>query len=455
MNKQTRTSHNPQRGIVLISMVLIMLAMTFIMLGIATFTVNQFSRTNRGIQAVNDLLSAEAGAEESLYQLNQNNTFSGYGTEQTFFNDSVKGRATYQTTITPGSVGNEKIITSTGRLYQPAASTTPRLTRKVRLTVVGTTATGYSVQTGPGGLIMSNSATIANGDVYINGFLTMSNSAHIGSATNPVNVHVAHVNCPAGGGATYPTQCNSGQPITLNNTAHIYGSVYATNQTNGSGMSNPGLIANSTAPAISLPDYDRTAQKNAVTSTITSAAASCSNSQTRTWQANTHITGNVSISNSCVVTVLGNVWIDGTFTISNSSSIKVANSVTTTPVIMVDGSSASFSNSSAIIANSSNIGFEFITFYSSAACSPNCATVTGTDLFNTRNTTTINLANSSLGAGSTFYARWSKINLSNGGSVGAVLGQTIQLNNTGNISFGSQLSSGANVWSIKNYQQVF
>ena len=68
---------------------------------------------------------------------------------------------------------------------------------------------------------------------------------------------------------------------------------------------------------------------------------------------------------------------------------------------------------------------------------------------------TINISNASLAAGSIFYARWSKVALSNSGSIGALVGQTVQLNNAGNISFGTQLSSGQSIWSIKNYQQVF
>lgn len=301
---------------------------------------------------------------------------------------------------------------------------------------------------------MTNSATIANGDVYINGFLNMSNSSRIGSASNPINVHVAGINCPTGGGATYPIQCSTGQ-ITITNTAHIYGTVHATNQTNGNGMSNPGLIAGGSAPEVSLPDYDRNAQKAAVTTTITGAAASCASNQTRTYQANTHITGTVSINNNCQVTVLGNVWIDGSFHISNTAIIKVGSSVASQPVIMVDGTVADFSNSALVLANANNVGFKFITFYSAASCSPNCSTVTGNNLFLSRNTVTLHISNSSLGAGATFYARWTKLTVDNSGSVGQIMGQSIDLSNTGNISFGSQLSSGQSIWSIKNYQQVF
>lgn len=444
-----------EEGVVLPAIVLVMLALTVSALALASFSINQLSTTKRQVYETGGLLVAEAGAEKTLSQLNQNNNFTGYTSEQEFFNNTSQGRGTYTTTVANGSLQNEKIITSTGKIYRPYQSNAS-ITRKVRIIVVGTSTSNFSVQTGPGGLIMSNSATIANGNVYINGFLQMSNSARIGSSSGPVKVWVAHNNCPTAGGASYPAQCTSGQPITLTNSARIYGEVYATNQTNGSGMSDPGLIPNSNAPPVSLPNYDRQSQVNAVSNTITGTAASCSGSQTRTWNANTKITGNVTISNSCQVTVNGNVWITGNFNISNSSSIKVGNGVSSVPTIMVDGSSgATFSNSSSVLANSANVGFQFITFHSTASCSPNCTDVSGTDLYNSRNLTTISISNSSLGAGSSFYSRWSKIQVNNGGAVGAILGQTIQLSNSGNISFGTQLSSGTSVWSIKNYQQIF
>lgn len=432
-----------------------MMLLSISVLALSTFAINHFSRVSDNLTATSALLVAEAGAEQTLNEINQDNNFAGYASEQTFFDNSTQGRASYQTVVAAGSVSNEKIVTSTGRVYLPQSDSSPRFTRKVRLTVVGTTPTSYSVITGPGGLIMSNSATIANGDVHINGYLTMSNSSRIGSATNPTRVWVAHINCPDGGGATFPSQCTSGQPITLNHTAHIYGEVRATNQTNGAGMSHPGLIAGGTAPAVGLPAHDRAAQIVSATNIMTGSAASCSGSQTRNYPANVHITGAVTISNSCQVTVNGDVWIDGAFTIRNSSSIRVAAGVTAQPTVMVDGTAATFSNSSSILANSANIGLQFITYRSAAACSPNCLDVTGNDLFNSRNLNTVDLNNSSLGAGSIFYARWSKVTLGNSGSIGAIIGQTVQLSNSGNISFGSNLSSGQSVWTIKNYRQVF
>ena len=455
MNKLGNWRPQAGGGFIVPTMVFIRLLLSFSALALATFAINHFSRINDNLIDTSALLTAEAGAEQTLYELNQNNDFGGYPTEQTFFDNATQGRGTYQSQIAAGSVSNEKIITATGRIYLPQSDTEPRSIRKVRLTVVGTTPTNYSVQTGPGGLIMTNSATIANGDVQINGYLAMSNSARIGSATNPLQTFVAHINCPEAGGPTYPAQCTSSQPITISNPAQIYGEVCATNQTNGAGMSNPGLIPGCIAPPVALPAHDRAAQVLSATNVMTADQASCSQNQTRTYPANTHIIGEVNITNNCQVTVGGDVWIDGKFKLANSARLRVSDSASTTPTIMIDGDFADFANNSSILANSASIGFQFINYYSKAACSPNCADVTGDDLYGSKDVVTIKLNNSTLAPGSTFYSRWTKLELANSGSIGSVIGQTIQLSNSGNISFGSNLSSGQSIWSIKNYRQVF
>lgn len=311
---------------------------------------------------------------------------------------------------------------------------------------------------------MNNSSTIANGDVYVNGYITMNNSSRIGTVLTPAKVWVAHNNCPAGGGSTYPEPCDSSsgvEPVQISNPASIFGEVRANNQVFGSPSSNrmfsPGLVSNSGVSPIPLPtDHDRDAQKAAVTTTLSGAAASCSAKDTRTFEANTKIEGDLLIRNNCKVFVKGDLWITGDLTLRNSSNMQVEDLITSNPTVMVDGGNGiQVQQNSLISANPLGEVFEFITYYSTATCSPDCADVTGNDLYNTRNVVTIELTNASLAAGSSFYARWSKIVLHNGGTIGAVIGQTVELNNSGSIVFGANLSSGSTLWDIKTYQQVF
>jgi len=223
-------------------------------------------------------------------------------------------------------------------------------------------------------------------------------------------------------------------------------------------MSNPGLTASSGVSPQPLPNHDRNAQKAAVTTTISGTSASCSGSQTRTWAANTKINGDVTVSNNCRVTVAGDIWITGKLTVQNSSKLIVADSLgTSRPVIMVDNiAGAEFENSAELKSNASGTGFQIISYWSAATCSPDCTNVSGLDLYNSRNTTTIQLENSASGPQTIFYARWSRVQVVNSGQIGALVGQTIELKNSGTVTFGTTASSQEiTAWIIDGYRRVF
>jgi len=290
----------------------------------------------------------------------------------------------------------------------------------------------------------------------------MSNSAQIGLTSNPVQVKAAHQNCPNPPNATYPRGCASGengQPIILTHTAKIYGEVKANNQTSGTNMFNPGLVTGS-VPAATLPDHDRAAQVSAVVLPELSGGSAGCTSGTKTWPANLKINGDVTVSNTCKVTVEGDVWITGKLTLSNSSQLIVSNSLSAPPVLMIDGSGGLDANNSSLLKSNTNvtpIGFRVVTYHSAAACSPDCTNVTGSDLFNSRNLETISLSNSAAGPQTEFYARWSRITISNAGNIGAVVGQTVELNNSSAITFGTSVSGvgGIVAWVVESYKRTF
>jgi hypothetical protein len=458
MKYRNITSIRNQRGSILLPFIItlpvfIIIVVTYMDLTVSNFRLARIDQFHTGSQ-----LAADAAADYAVGQISTDADWSGTGGEITLANNSDV-KTTYSATVANNGA-DSKTITAIGRTYKPATATTPQTSVTLKIGLRPVRSGLYSVIAGVGGLYMSNSSKITGGDVFVNGEVSLSNSAQIGLSTNPVNLTVAHQVCPNPANGTYPRLCNNGengQPITLNNSAHIYGTVRANNQTNGAGMTNAGLVSSSGVTAQALPTHDRDAQKAAAVNNLTGSAASCSGSQTRTWEANTKITGNVSISNNCVVTVKGNVWITGTLNTSNSTQMRVDNSVgTIIPIIMVDGSGgATFSNSSNLVSNSSSTGFQIITFWSQASCSPNCADVTGTDLYNSRNTETIRLNNSAQGANTIFYSRWSKVNVSNSGQIGALIGQVIQLSNSGTITFGTSTGTGTTTWVVSDYRRSF
>lgn len=444
-----------QRGAVLLSLVIILPVLALTLAAYMSLTATSLRLARTDALRTHAQFATDAGIDIALSEINEDEDWAGTGGEIDLHNaDGV--RTTYQ--ITVADVGTQKELTAVGRTYSPVSSSTARATVTINVELRPVSSGNFSIVTGVGGLYMSNSAKILGGDVHVNGEINMSNTSQIGLSTNPVNLSVAHQVCPIPVTSAYPMLCGSGngEPIDLNNQAHIYGDVQANNQVTTAGISNPGLTASSGVPALPLPVHDRDAQKAAVSSEITASTANCS-SGTRTWAADLKITGNVVISNSCQVTVLGNVWITGTLTVRNSAQLIVSDAAgATRPDIMVDGSSAQFQNSALLRSNTSGTGFQIVTYRSSPSCSPDCATVTGQELYNSRNLTTISLSQSSSAPNTVFYAKWSRVTVGNSGQIGALIGQTVELTNSGTITFGTTVSGGGvTYWVIDGYRRVF
>jgi hypothetical protein len=166
------------------------------------------------------------------------------------------------------------------------------------------------------------------------------------------------------------------------------------------------------------------------------------------------------MGNNCVINLSGNVWITGNLTFGNNARIVVPNSAgTTPPVIMIDGSTGVvISNNGSVTVNSSGTGVYFIAYWSAASCSPDCATVTGTDLANSQNQVRVNLSNNGSAPGSILYARWSRSSISNNGAIGAVAGQSILLGNNAVINFTASVPGSNNqtiTWAKRGYMRVY
>lgn len=443
------------------------LFLTALGISIAALTSAQYQHTKREVSVENAQLLAEAVVEQSVQQLNTDDAFAGYTSAQEFFNNATQGRGTFTSTVTDNPDGNSKTIVAEGRVYRNSGDANPYITRKIKATVVGTTSGGYSVLSGPGGLILSGSANITNSQVYVSGTITLSGASKIGTYNNPVNVTVANNACPTGAnpGPTYPQVCATGQPITMAHSTNIYGTVCATGQTSTGpnnniqpGNGGLGLQVGCVGPVYPQVTYDRAAHISAVTTT----GAGNSNTYVcnswpfnRSWPGNLKLTGNVSVNSSCDVTINGNVYITGDLTIGGAARIRVADSLgATRPVVIVDGN-ISVGGSAGVIANSSGTGIEFISFRSSAACSPACTSVTGNDLKTSQNLQTITVGGAVNLPGVIFNAYWSKIALGGSGNVGAAAGQTVDLSGAGTIIFGTTLASGSKTWAITSYQPLY
>ncbi len=468
--KPRRVSVEPRnsQGFLLVAVLGLTIVLSIIGIALLEAAGGQYQLASAGVYSNNAYLTAEAGIEESVHQLNLDDSFAGYPSAQQFFNNGTQGRATFETSITTAADGSKTII-STGDVYHNNdKSGRPYATRKIKVTMVGTSSTGYSVFSGPGGLTLNGVGAIVNSAIYTGGSITLTGAAQIGTLVTPLTVDVANNQCPQGSnpGATYPQVCTDGtQPISVGGMSHIYGTVCATGQTSTAGISGglsggSGLQPGCVAPKVSMPTYDRQAQIDAVATTGTGATGSygCSNGvlglgAAANWPANVKITGDVKIGGVCNLTINGNAYITGDLTIGASSHVTVANSVgTTRPVVIVDGT-ITVNGAASMAANSSGTGVEFISFKNSTG-NP-AATPTGTDLYNSSQQQTITVSGATILPGIVFDAYWGKISVGGANIIGSAIGQSVDLSGSASITFGTTLASGARTWTIRSYQEIY
>ncbi|MEX2014403.1 MAG: hypothetical protein WD885_00505 [Candidatus Saccharimonadales bacterium] len=457
-----------QKGIVLPTV--LVLGITFAVIGFSllSYSTSQYSLVVHNTYVNNTINTAEAGIEFSLDSLNEDTEFIGYADEEVLFNNPEQGRGVYTTTIEEVPSSNAKIITSVGKVYRYDTNRVES-TRTVKATAVGTGSPGFSVHTGPGGLILGGSANITNSDVFVNGYIDLNGASKIGTQSEPLNVNVANQRCPSGTnpGPTYPQVCTSGEPITMDWSTSIYGTVCATGQTSVGprpggnilpGSGGQGLLPGCESDPVSTPTYDKAAQVAAVTTT----GAGNNNTYVcnswpfdRTWPANLRLTGSVNVGGSCNVTIRGDTYITGDLTINGASTIRVDNSVgTDRPVVIVDGK-ITVGGSASIVANSQGTGIQFISFKSDASCGSNCTSLSGNELKNSQNLETVDIGGAVNLPGMIFQAYWGKLSLAGSGSIGSAAGQTIDMQGAGTVTFGTALSSGTTTWTITSYQRVF
>lgn len=447
-----------QSGAVLLSMIIVLPFLIVIVGNFTQLAVNSFRVGRKDQFQTHAQFAADAGIDKAIEELNQDETWLGTGTDITLKNDST-AKSTYIVTVVPTGLDTRR-VTSIGKSYLPTSPTTVDSQVKIEAELAATRSQGFSIVAGVGGLILSNSAKVLGGDVFVNGKIDMTNTSQIGLQLSPIKLDVAHRSCPMPADSNFPRVCNTGEngePIFIDNSAHIYGEVRANNQTTTDGMSDPGLVASSGVDPQPLPEHDRAAQKAAVLTSTTGALASCTNQGgSRIWPANYKIVGDVKISHNCSVIVQGDVWITGKLEMENQATMVVVDLLATEePSIMIDGLGTKIKNSATIVSNLTGTGVQIITYWSDSACSPDCANVTGADLFNSQDDTTIELDNSASGAQSIFYSKWTKVLVQNSGQIGALVGQTIELKNTGTITFGSNVGGGSTFWTVDGYKRVY
>ncbi len=466
-----RRSRHVEQGFIMGTLLVLIIVLSFLMVAITQSAIGNWQSATKESARTNATFAADAGVDYGINQLNQDNTWSGTAGEVDVLNNATI-RTTYEVTAVDGSLPNRKIVQSTGRSYRPATSTTPFATRIFEAELHGLVSENTSLVAGVGGLVMRNSSKIVDGAVFSNGTIFMEGTAQIGTNTNPLQVFVANRVCPIPADATFPEYCAVGEnndPIEIDSpNSFIYGEVSANHQFDDSNMINvdfpalSSIVADSGVVAQDLPVHDRAAMIAAMPSGsgTSAASASCtSNNGTKIWGPNEKITGDVVVSKKCTVEIRGDVWIDGTLEMRNQGAVEVADSLgANRPVIMIDGEDGfSMSQSAALTQNAAGSNVNIITYWSDAACSPDCADVTGADLENSQDVTTIDIVNAGSAAEAVFYAKWSKTIVRNSVDLGAIIAQTIELQQSAALAFGSSLPgfTPKTTWIKKGYLRVY
>lgn len=432
---------------------------------IGSLSLGTYNLATRQAYKVNAQLTADAGLDVALNELNLDADWAGTVGEITLLN-TTNQRTTYEVEVLAGVTADKRVIAVTARTYSPASDVTPKITRKYQVDIQAVTSGTNisSVVTGVGGLIMNGNAKITGGDVIVNGAVTMSNQAQIGTQTNSVNLRVAYASCPQPADATFPQLCGGGytDPITMGINSRIYADVQANNQVTSSGMFNPGLTASSGVPISTLSAYDRSLHSGATVYAATDIAVACANNNgSVTWPANIKIVGDLNMKNNCTITITGNVWITGNFETGVNGTIVVDDSLgTTRPIFMIDGVEGfELENNGEVVPNTDGTGIELRTFWSAdATCSPDCTDVTGVDLANSQNITTLHLNSNANAPNSIFISQWSRVAVANNGALGAVSGQSIELRNGAIINFTASVPDSSNLtqtWVKRGYMRVF
>jgi hypothetical protein len=469
--QKIQASHNQQSGFILPVLLITGLMIMLMIVAVSSQSLTNHRTAAHANYAVEAQLAADAGLDFAMNRMNTTDNWTGTGGEVDLLNNpSTNIVTTYDVSVSNGIDDDHKTLQVTAKSYSPTKATPAKVTRKYAMDIQAvTTGTGLSsVVTGVGGLIMNGNSKVTGGDVVVDGTITASNGAQIGLSTNPVNVRVADQACPIPANSSYPQICGAGnpEPISLSNNSLIYGNVQAKNQVTGTHMFNPGLVscAGTGCDPVTLTPFDRPSFKttiNASGQTMTGAnASSCPNGGTVNWPANVKIIGNVSIQNKCTIKVNGNVWITGSVSIKNNADLKIQDSVgSTMPYMVVDGSSGFvIGNNGSITPNSSGTSIEILTFWSASSCTPECTSLSGTELYNSQGTLTLDLSNTGSAPKAILYAYWSKVRLSNNGSLGAVTGQTVELGNNAVINFSSSVPGSDNrltTWVKRGYMRVY
>lgn len=173
MMKQHRSTQS-ESGAIVVTILALMIFFSTMLIGLVALAQANVYRARGRIMLLQAQYAAESGADNAIAQFNAgNDTYAGTSSDVNLLS-SGQYRATYSTTVASGSSAKERIITATGKVYNPASATTPTYTRTIRVTAQRTSSTTASSLMSRNILDADSSVKQITGkDIYVNNYINI------------------------------------------------------------------------------------------------------------------------------------------------------------------------------------------------------------------------------------------------------------------------------------------
>ncbi len=207
---------NKQQGSILVTILTLMIFLSLTMMSLAVLVNSNVSRARSRVLLLQAQYAAESGADAAIAYLNNDPAagYTGTGATPVTVITSSRYKATFTTTVTVGATNKQRVITSSGKVYVPASSTTPRYTRTIRVNAErSTTSTASSLVSRNILAIASSVKNVVAKDIYVNGYITMAKNTTDLTAENitVAGKNTGSTNCSIGGTGNFvkPTTFNT------------------------------------------------------------------------------------------------------------------------------------------------------------------------------------------------------------------------------------------------------
>lgn len=238
MNKKLNTSQT-QLGSILVTILIVMLFLFIVASSLDVIANSNLSRAKDRVMLLQAQYAAESGADVAVAYLNSDpaSTYAGTGASETTILSNTLYKSTFSTTVTAGSSGSEKVITSTGKVYRPANASSASSSRKIEVLAERTSDTVSLA-----GIVSRNIIDIQSGvknvyakGLYVNGYINMNKNTTniVAESITVADKNTGASNCSIGGSGnlvkpatfTTPGQTKTNLVLAYNNCINPPGNV--------------------------------------------------------------------------------------------------------------------------------------------------------------------------------------------------------------------------------------